>query len=98
MHTSKSAAVSDGMPALSSFRCSFNLAVSVTFICISCLTKLGGEPGEKTYTFDRHVELLGNDGLQAACKIGHDGGSFFFEKECEDWQCNIALKELCCDL
>jgi hypothetical protein len=47
MHTSKSAAVSDGMPALSSFRCSFNLAVSVTLTCISYSIHGRREPGRK---------------------------------------------------
>jgi hypothetical protein len=44
------------------------------------LNTLERELGETTYAFDGHVELLGDDGLQAACKIGHCG-SLLFRKE-----------------
>ena len=76
-HTSNSAAVSDGMPALSSFRCSFNSAVSVTLVfCISSFDASEKGVGLGTYAFDGYVELLGDDGSQAACQLGHDGGLF----------------------
>ena len=76
-HTSNSAAVSDGMPALSSFRCFFSSAVSVTLVFVSVPSmhqKRGAE--YSTYAFDGYVELLGDDGSQAACQLGHDGGLF----------------------
>ena len=73
-HTSNSAVVNDEMPALSSFRCSFNSAVSVTLVfCISSFDASEKGVGLGTYAFDGYVELLGDDGSQAACEFGHDG-------------------------
>ena len=88
-HTSNSAAVNDEMPALSSFRCSFNSAVSVTLVfCISSFDASEKGVGLGTYAFDGYVELLGDDGSQAACQLGHDGGlsvvDMFPQEKAED--------------
>lgn len=83
-HTSNSAAVSDGMPALSSFRCSFSSAVSVTlvFVSVPSMHQKRGLGWERTLSTDTSscsammdLRLLASsDMMEICCK----------EKEYED--------------
>ena len=95
-HTSNSAAVNDEMPALSSFRCSFNSAVSVTLVfCISSFDASEKGVGLGTYAFDGYVELLGDDGSQAACEFGHDGDVLLYGEGVRRWSIQrCVLKEV----